>query len=105
MSSTFDFINTESEYTHKIGSNVILHLTRTNHAVAIIKFTDDSGNQIAIPPGLTVHSKDYKNNTLVIEKPIDEIYALCWTNDYYILYNKKVILDIKTNRTWNITSC
>ena len=98
MSSTFDFTNKE------IGSNVILHLTRTNHAVAIIKFIDDSGNQIAIPPELVVYTRYFQTNHVVVQKPIDEIYALCWSDDYHIEYNEKVVLEINTNRTWNLKS-
>jgi hypothetical protein len=102
MSSTFSFTNPDSEYSHKICSNVILHLRRTNHAVAILSFTDEMGNKVDVPTVFRVYTKDYQTNKEVIQKPIDNIYALCWSDNYTIAFNNQTILEIKNNRNWDI---
>lgn len=103
MSSTFNFTNASSEYLHKIGSNVILHLYRSNHSVAILEFTDEMNNKIPIPTGLVVYTKDHQSNQKVTQPPTNNIYALCWTDDYVIELNHKLVLDIKNSRNWDIT--
>jgi hypothetical protein len=103
MSSTFSFTE-PNKYTHQITPKIILHIYRSNHAVAILKFTDEMSNEIYIPTGFIVYTKNFQTNQKVILKPIDHIYALCWSDDYQIEYNNEVILNIAPNRTWNITS-
>ncbi len=104
MSFTFNFNATGSEYIYKISSNIILHLYRTTHAVAILEFTDETSNKINIPTEIIIYTKDYQTNQNVILKPTNNMYALCWTDDYMIKYNGNIILNIKNNRTWDITT-
>jgi hypothetical protein len=41
---TFDFRTTDNEYMYNMDSNMILHIKRNNHSVAILYFTDEMGN-------------------------------------------------------------
>jgi plasmid replication initiation protein len=104
MTTTFSFATTDCKYSKKIDENIVLNLYRTTHAVAILHFTDEMRNRINIPPGLKVYTEHYQTGKIVLQKPIEEIYALCWSDDYQIEYNNTVVLNIKTNRTWDITS-
>ena len=103
MTSTFSFTTPDCEYIHKISPSVVLHLYRTNHAVAILYFTDEMNNRINIPRGLVISSKDFQTNKQTIQKPMEDIYALCWTDDYVVEFNDKLVLDIKNKRVWDIT--
>jgi hypothetical protein len=103
-SFTFNFITTGNEYVYNITSNVVLHLYRCTHTVAILEFTDEENNKIVIPTGIKVYSKDYQTNEHILLDPVGNIYALCWTDDYVIEYNNNLLLNIKNNKTWEITT-
>ena len=104
MSSTFSFTTAGSEYIHTISENILLHLCRSSHSVAMLDFTDQRGNKIHIPTGFMVYTTDYQSNQPVIQKPIGNVYALCWTDDYTIMLHDQLLFHIKNNRTWDITS-
>jgi hypothetical protein len=104
METTFDFENYNSEYTYNVNYNVILHIKRINHAVAILYFTDEMNNKMNIPDDILVYTYDYSDNKRVLLKPIKQEYALCWTDNYEIELNKNILINIKNQRKWNITS-
>ena len=102
---TFDFTIMETEYIYSMGSNMVLHIKRINHGVAILYFTDDMNTNINIPNGIVVYTYDYQNtNKKIIQKAIKQDYPLCWTDNYTIEYNKIEILNLQSQRTWNIVS-
>ena len=102
---TFDFTNTDNEYIHNMGSNMILHIKRSNHSVAVLYFTDEMSNKINIPDGIVVYTYDYQNiKTKVIHKCIGQAYPLCWTDNYTIELNAVEIIHITNQRKWNITN-
>ena len=103
MSSTFSFTTSDSEYIRQISENILLRLYRSTHSVAILEFTDQMSNKIQIPTAFIVYTIDYQSNQKVIQKPIGNFYALCWTDDYIIMFNDQLLFHIKNNRTWNIT--
>jgi len=83
------------EYICKISPSVVLHIYRTNNSVAI-NFTDEMNNKINTPSGLIIYTEDFQTNTKVIQKPVDDnLYALCWTDDYIVEFNNELILDVK----------
>ena len=104
METTFDFENYNSEYTYNVNYNVILHIKRINYAVAILYFTDEMNNKMNIPDDILVYTYDYSDNKRVLLKPIKQEYALCWTDNYEIELNKNILINIKNQRKWNITS-
>lgn len=53
-------------------------------------------NKINTPSGLIIYTKDFQTNTKVIQKPVDNnLYALCWSDDYIVEFNNELILDVK----------
>ena len=104
---TFDFTNTDNEYTYTyhMGSNMILHIKRNNHSVAVLYFTDEMNNKISIPDEIVVYTYDYQDkNKKIIQKHLKQDYPLCWTDNYTIEYKKIEILNLICQRKWNIIS-
>jgi len=105
MSSfTFCFITTGTEYVYDVAPNIVLHLHKNNHSVAILEFTDKMNNKINIPEGMHIYNKEHQTNQHVLHKPIGNtnMYGLCWTDDYAVEYNNNLILNIKHNKSWDI---
>ena len=102
MSYNFSFTNTDSEYSHKISDNVFLHLYRSTRSVAVIEFTDAMKKKIIIPSGFVVYTTDFQTNQKVIQKPLGNIYALCWTDDYIMLLHGDLLFHVRNRRTWDI---
>ena len=102
---TFDFTKTDNEYVYPVGSNMILHIKRVNHGVAVLYFTDEMSNKINIPEGIVVYTFDYQDTIKKIkQKPIKQDYALCWTDNYTIEYNQIEIVSTNSERKWKIIS-
>ena len=108
---TFDFTNADNEYIYNMGSNMILHIKRSNHSVAVLYFTDEMNNKINIPEDIVVY-KDivictydcHDTPKKSIQKTIKQDYPLCWTDNYTIEYKKIEILSLNSQRKWNIIS-
>ncbi len=104
METTFDFNINDNEYTYNVNSTINLHIRKINNSVAILYFTDEIGNKINIPDGLIVYTYDYQTNKKIIQNHIHQYYPLCWTDDYVIELNEIVLINIRNQRKWNITS-
>ena len=104
METTFDFTKTENEYIYNINSTTILHIKKINNSVASLWFTDEMSNKINIPNGIIVYTYDYQTNEKIIQNLNGQDYFLCWTDDYIVELNKNVLINIKNQRKWNITS-
>ena len=103
METTFDFTKKYNEYVLNMDFNTILNIKRHNNSVAVLYFTDEASNIIYIPYGISVFEYDeYQNKVLL--KPSENTYPLCWTDNYTVEYNNKVLLTIKNERKWNIKS-
>jgi hypothetical protein len=102
---TFDFTKTDNEYVYNMGSNMILHIKRINHGVAVLYFTDELNNKINIPDGIKVYTFDYQDTIKkIIQKPIKQDYPLCWTDNYTIEYKQIEIVSVNSQRKWKIIS-
>jgi hypothetical protein len=101
MENIFDFTMTDTDYIYNINSTTILHITRINHSVAMLYFTDELSNKINVPTDIVVYTYDYQNKK-VVQNAFKEEYPLCWTDDYIIELNKNVLINIKNQRKWNI---
>ena len=104
MSHTlFDFSENQ-QYTLTIDTHMSLYIERVNHAVSMLRFTDELNNVIHIPENISVHTNNGRgNDPKVLLKPVHpSYYALCWTDNYTIAYNKKTILCIESQRCWDI---
>ena len=103
MNTTFDFTIEDSDYVYSISSNTELHIKRINHSVAILYFTDATGNKISIPGGIVVYTTDYQNTQKkIIVNQVNKSYFLCWMDNYIIKLNENVILNINNQRKWSI---
>jgi len=98
----FDFMS-DCEYFYDHDTNVHLYIKRINHSVAVLYFIDEMNNKINIPDDVVVYTKDYQNSKRVIINPIDEYFHLCWTDDYTVELNNKVLINIKNQRKWIIS--
>ena len=99
----FDFMS-DCEYFYDHDSNVHLYIKRINHSVAVLYFIDEMNNKINIPDDVVVYTTDYQDcKKRVIINPIDEYYHLCWTDDYTVELNKKVLINVKNQRKWIIS--
>ena len=102
---TFDFEKTNSKFSCNISPNIILHIMRINHSVALLYFTDEMCNNINVPEDIVVYACNHQDiNIKIIENPIKQCYSLCWTDNYTIEYKKIEILSLNSQRKWNIIS-
>ena len=102
METTFDFDIDDNEYINSINLTTNLHIKRLNNSIAILYFTDKMNNKINIPHGLVLHTYDFQTLAKTVNESTGEYYYLCWTDDYVVELNKKVILSIINKRRWNI---
>lgn len=101
----FDFmIESEHLYVHSNEQKKeCLYIKRINHSVAMLFFTDEKDNKINIPDGVVVYTFDSNNETKVILEPIGNAYPLCWTDNYVVEINEKVLINIQNQRKWVIS--
>jgi len=107
MESTFDFKIVDNDYIYRIGSDTVLIIKRLSNSVATLSFIDEFGNCKNIPDGIRVYTHYYhfESTSRKFEvKPSKQGYALCWTDDYAVELNGKEIINIKSQRGWNIKS-
>jgi hypothetical protein len=64
---------------------------------------DNMNNNINAPNDVLVYTLDYQNNGVLLS-PINQSYALCWTDNYIIKLNNNIIINIQNQRKWNINS-
>ena len=100
---SFNFTNIKNTFTHDISENIVMHIDIIK-SVASLYFTDKTGEDINIPSGMVVYEYDFQTNKKVLLKSIRQYFVLCWTDNYTIECNNKIILDILNERKWTITS-
>ena len=96
----FNFADTV-RYSYELKKNIIFHIEKTTESIARLYFTDEHNSLIEKPT--TFHIESDNNEDFVMEKPIDNNYYLCWCDNYTITYDQKKIMNIDSQRTWNIT--
>jgi hypothetical protein len=89
MNTEFDFTTTNNEYIYTIDSNTKLCIKQINNGVAILYFTDETGNKINIPNGIVVYEYDSENKNKIALKHDKQLYPLCWS-DYTIELNNNI---------------
>jgi len=60
METLFDFSTNNCKYRTTLV-NTELHINQINCSVAIMYFTDETGNKINIPNGIQVYTHNYQN--------------------------------------------
>lgn len=99
---TFSFTTAVSVYTYNIDENLVIHIDKINNSVASLYFTNKTNEKINVPNEIVVYEYDFQTNKKVPLKPIQQHYVLCWTDNYTIEFENKIILDIKNERKWTI---
>lgn len=102
--ATFHFTNAITTFTYNISECVIIHIDTISHSLASLYFTNDFNENIYIPSGFVVYEYDFRTKEKVPLKSIQDHFVLCWTDNYTIEHNNKIILDIKNERKWMITA-
>ena len=101
----FDFAKTENVYNYNITPNINLSIKLRNNGVSLLYFTDELNNKINVPNGIEVYECDFEDKITKSKlQSKEEAYPLCWADDYTIVFNKIVLLEIKNQRKWNIIS-
>lgn len=101
MTVQMNFRNSNS-YAIKIAENITMTLRKLSDAVAIIFFMDDiENNKIDVPEGFTIYDN---TNNVNVSKFTKQYFALCWTDHYTLRYNNVIVLDLISQRTWNMNS-
>lgn len=103
----FSMDNVQADYTHRVRSNLNLHITRMTNNVVLLYLTDDLSNRVPMPSELQVYTyettNEYEPAQRVLVVPNEQGCALSWTNDYDIYLDGNDILRIQANRSWTIS--
>ena len=103
METTFDFAIVNNIYECNVDTNIILRIKQLSNSIAVLYLTDDAGNKINIPNGLAVYKYDYHNTQKKqLKNLLIQDYTLYWTNNYVVEFQGKEILDIASQKIWNI---
>lgn len=101
--TSFNFTNATNVYTYNISENVVIHIDTINNSIATLYFTNKHNEKINIPSGLVVYEYDFQTKEKVSLKSRQQQFALCWSDNYTIKLDNKIILDIKNERKWTIS--
>jgi hypothetical protein len=80
--------------------------SQNGSSVAYLYFTNAIGDKIDIPSGFDVYEYDKENfgRKVALRKlPNTQMFALCCTDDYDMVYMNQLIHKIETQRSWKIT--
>jgi hypothetical protein len=103
MNSTFfPFENIFEEFVYPITPNLILRIKRRSISIASLYFTNAENQRIEIPAEISIFAYERPLGE-IIQKPFDQEYFLCGTDNYEIVFNEEPILDIKRQTMWSIT--
>jgi hypothetical protein len=106
MAETMEFnFNSFGNLSIPIDDGIILCLQQTGHSIACLYLTDAENNRIPIPEGFSVSSPDPNDhNVYATLDPIQNIYALVYSEDYEIYYRNKNILSLMSQKAWIIVN-
>lgn len=102
MKTIFDFGIVNSIYECNIDTNIVLRIKQLSNSIAVLYFTDDAGNKINIPNGLAVYKYDSNTQKKHLKNLLIQDYTLYWTNNYVVEFQGKEIVDIASQKIWNI---
>jgi len=104
METPFDFNQPQENYIYTVSENVFLHIARNSHSTAVLYFTDKMSKIIPAPFDILVYTYTYDDSAKKVQvEPIKDLYPLCYTDNYVVEQNKKIIVDIQKQRKWSIT--
>ncbi len=108
MKTSYSFDKSDEHYIYQIDTNIVAHIESVSQSVSCLYFTEKKQNhiekKIPIPKNLVVYTYNNSNLNKIISNPADQVYVLCWSDNYEIEYNKVPIINITSQRTWNIVT-
>jgi hypothetical protein len=109
-STIFNFeVNKKQFFFKNLTDSILIKLEKITESVAILYFTntlsENTNESIDIPEGIKVYTYDL-NKQQIEETPLknSQKYALCFSDDYIIVYNNQIVFKMKSTRGWNISS-
>ena len=104
METAFDFKQPQqSVYLYTVNENVFLHIARNSHSTAVLYFTDNTSKIVPAPSNILVYTYDYRDSAKKVQvESVKHVYPLCYTDNYVVEHNNKIIVDIKNQRKWSI---
>ena len=104
----FDFNNEEKQFfSEYIDDDIQLNIGRLNSFSAILYFTNEINKILAIPNSIKIYEYEYKkkyHKSLIQSFVNTQTFLLNWNKNYIIEYNDTV-LNIQSNRSWDISLC
>jgi hypothetical protein len=105
METLFDLTNPKDKFIHQIDPKIIIHIDHFSYFLGILYFTDEMNHKINIPDGISIYSYNIENEkTKVMHNIAKQEYPLCWYESYEVKWYKNILLTIKNERKWKITS-
>ena len=95
----------DETFTIKLNEYVILNLKKENNAWGTIYFTDGKGNIMNIPLEFYIFICNAVNHRFPLRpNNIKQTFDLSWMTNYAIYYKTENILNLKSQRVWELTS-
>ena len=102
MSKTLN-LHERKTYQLAIHDNILIKLYSVQSSSAILYFTDMQGNKIGIPEDISIF--DITNQAILPPYSNSGFYILVWTDNYVVKYFGEPVLELTSNRSWDLTSC
>ena len=83
-----------------LADGVTLRIEKIGPAIAKVYFVDNAFTEIPIPQGLQIH--DVSNNVAVLPVRQLQFFVLAWTDNYNIIFNGDIIIELATHRQWSL---
>lgn len=94
----FSFKNNSQIMEFPVGDNVLARIESAGPSIARLYFVQNQA-EIKIPEGIRV----YDNTNKVKVDPVSrQEFAMCWTDDYSIIYKDEVLLQLNNKRVWSV---
>ena len=94
--------DSQSHFIHKIDEHINIHIERYSNSVSQLYFSDEANARIPIPPKLLIITKDHATSMRMVAEPIRDMYALCFTEEYDVMYKGATVLSMKPLRGWSL---
>jgi hypothetical protein len=99
--------NCLKECCYIVTPEIILHICQIDHNLAKIYCTNKMNHEIELPENMYIYKYNFQDNKKVYRLhgiQNNKQYIVCGEESYTIEFNDKVILNIESQKQWNIKS-
>lgn len=99
--------NLQKEYCYIVNSKIMLHICQIDHNLAKLYCTNKFYHEIEFPENMYVYKYNFQDNKKVYRLhgiQNNKQYVVCGEESYIVEFNDKVILNIESQKQWNIKS-